>query len=328
MTDLSTEYLGLKLANPIIAGSSGFTKSADAVRECADAGAGAVVLKSIFEEQIAAEVDELADASGESMWHPEAAEYIGAYGRENAVDSYLRTIREAKRAVSIPIVASVHCVSAGGWTDFSRRLEQAGADALELNAFVMPSDPRRTGQQNEQVYLDLLKAVKERVSIPVSLKLGTHFSSLATSLARLDAAGADGLVLFNRFYCPDFDIERMQLVPAAIHSRPGDHVESLRWISILSGRLECELAASTGVHDGAVAIKQILAGAKAVQVCSALYKKGLETIGRIREQMRAWMKEHGMRSLADFRGRLAQSASDNPAAYDRVQFMKTSVGIE
>lgn len=326
--DLSTRYLGLNLANPIIVGSSGLSKTADGVKKCVDAGAGAVVLKSIFEEQISSEVNALVDKSHSSMWHPEAAEYIVTYGRENAVAQYLETIAKAKSLGSTPIIASVHCVSAGAWTEFAADVEQAGADALELNVFVMPSDPRRTGPENEQVYFDVAKAVKARVSIPVSLKIGFFFSSLSKMIEQLANTGIDGLVLFNRFYSPDFDIENFKLKSAKIVSSPDEYVRTLRWISLMSGVVDCDLAAATGIHDGKTVVKQILAGANAVQVCSALYRNGIQHVGMMLKDVEQWMEKHGFDSPDDFRGKMSQSKSGNPADYERVQFMKASVGIE
>jgi dihydroorotate dehydrogenase (fumarate) len=320
--------MGLKLANPVIVASCGLTKNAEAVAKCADAGAGAVVLKSIFEEQVAADLAHLEGQSADSLWHPEAAQYIRTYGKENAVATYLDIIAQAKRLVSIPIIASVHCVSAGEWTDFAGRAEQAGADALELNMFVLPSDPKRDGATVEQVYLDVLAAVKARSSIPVALKIGSYFSALSRTVAALDAAGADALVLFNRFFSPDFDIETGKIVPAPITSRPEEYVHALRWIAILSKGLGCDLAATTGIHDGATVVKMLLAGARAVQVASALYKHGTPCIGAMLEEVRDWMRRHGHESIDAFRGTLAQGAGSNPADWERVQFMKTSVGIE
>ncbi len=328
MTDLSTRYMGLDLKSPIIVGSSGLTKTASRIKKCADAGAGAVVLKSIFEEQITSEVEKLIDKSQGGSWHPEAAEYISSYGHENAVGTYLETITDAKKAVSIPLIASIHCVTAGAWTDFAERAEQAGADALELNVFVMPSDPRMSSADNEQVYFDIVDAVKSKVKIPIALKIGFFFSSLAQMIDRLGKSGIAGLVLFNRFYNPGFDIENFKLKPANIFSTPDEYYRTLRWISIVSGTVGCDLAAATGIHDGETAIKQILAGANAVQVCSALYNNGVEEIGKMHQEISAWMERHEFNSLDDFRGKMSQSASTNPAGYIRVQFMKTSVGIE
>jgi len=326
--DLSTRYMGLELKNPFIIGSCGLTRTIEGVKRCARAGAAAVVLKSIFEEQIAAEVSQLVKESEETLWHPEAAEYITSYGKENAVGAYLELIRQAKQEVEIPIIASVHCVTAGAWTEFVTRVEQAGADAIELNAFVMPSDPRRTGRENEQFYFDVVDAVKGKVAIPLSIKLGFFFSSLMQTLVDLSRTRLDGMVLFNRFYSPDFDIEKLKLVPARIVSGPQEYVRTLRWVSILSGRTDCDIAAATGIHDGKTAVKQLLAGADAVQVVSTLYQNGLDHLAVMIEDVRAWMEHHGFQSIADFKGRLSQGESTNPADYVRVQFMKSSVGIE
>lgn len=326
MADLSTRYMGLELENPVIVGSSGLTATAEGVRKCADAGAGGVVLKSIFEEQIVAEVDALVDASGPSYWHPEAAEYINTYGRENAVKRYLDLIREASESTRMPVIASIHCVSPGGWTEFAARVEQAGAAGLELNVFVLPCDAGRDGRQYEQIYIDIAKAVKSKVSIPVALKIGSFFSGLSEMAVRLCDSGVDGLVLFNRFCRFDFDIEEQKLVPAEHLSSPGEIVVPLRWISILSGQVECDLAATTGVHDGAGVTKQLLAGAAAVQICSILYRKGVGQIGSLLNDVRAWMDRHGYASIDEFRGKMSQGESDDPAAYERVQFMRTSEG--
>ena len=328
MTDLSTKYLGIPLKNPLIVGSCRLTGTLDGVKKAAHAGAGAVVLKSIFEEQITSQVQDLVESSASPAWHPEAMDYITRYGQEDAVGKYLELIRQAKASVKIPVLASVHCTTAGGWTDFAKRAQDAGADALELNLFVMPSDPRRDGRTNEAVYFDVLQSVKEKVTVPVALKVGTFFSSLAHSLTELSKAGADGLVLFNRYYSPDFDIEKMKLKPAPFLSRPEDSSLPLRWISIMANRVSSDLAATGGVHDGATLTKMLLAGADAVQVCSTLYLHGVERVTTLLEDLKTWMNDHGHKDVASFRGALSQDTSANPAAYERVQFMKTSVGIE
>lgn len=325
--DLSTRFMGLSMPNPIVAGASGLTATKAGVIQLAKAGAGAVVLRSIFEEQIAAQVEELVAQSGEAV-HPEAADYIRRYGRDGAVGQYLTLIRESKKEVPIPIIASVHCVSAGAWTEFAREIEQAGADALELNVNVLTSDTRLTGPQMEQVYFDVATAVRKVVRIPVALKVGYHFSGMASLLTRLSRTGIAGLTLFNRSFQPDFDIEKLELVPASHLSGPGDYLQPLRWVSILSGVAGCDLAASTGVHEGKTAIKMLLAGATAVQAVSGLYLHGPEQIGAMLAELRGWMERHGFERLSDFRGRLSQAASANPAVYERVQFMKTSVGAE
>jgi dihydroorotate dehydrogenase (fumarate) len=315
--------MGLELACPVIVGSSSLTDSVEGVVDCARAGAGAVVLKSVFEEQILAEVEGLRETSRATYRHPEAADYITRYGRENAVGAYIDLIRGAKDAVDIPVIASIHCVSAGAWTGFANRVELAGADALELNVFVMPSDPGQGGREIEQIYFDVASAVKRNVSIPVALKIGSYFSALAETITRLSRE-ADGLVLFNRFYRVDFDIEKLQLIPGGRLSSPDEITRPLRWISILSAAVDCDLAATTGAHDGEGVTKLLLAGARAVQMCSALYTHGVGHIGRVLDDVRTWMERHGHATVDDFRGTMSRDSSEDPAAYERVQFMKVS----
>jgi len=327
MSDLSTTYLGLDLRNPIVVGSSGLTDSVEGVVKCAEAGAGAVVLKSIFEEQILNEIEGLADVSEISYWHAEAADYVREYGRENAVGSYVRLIQDAKSSVSLPIIASIHCVSPGVWTEFAMRVEAAGADALELNIYVFPADPLRRGsRENEQVYVDIVEAVRAKVGIPIAVKIGSHFSSIPEMALKLQAAGADGLVLFNRFLRFDIDIEGLAVVPGAYLSSPDELSVPLGWISILSDLVECDLAATTGVYGGAAVIKQLLAGADVVQVCSALYREGVEHLAKMLREVEDWMSRQGFTRVGDFQGRMSQAQSENPAAYERVQFMKASLG--
>ena len=327
MTDLSAKYIGLDLKNPLIVGSSGLTNSVEGIVECEEAGAGAVVLKSVFEEQILATVASLSDASDVSYWHAEAADYIGQYGRHNEVDRYIRLIRESKEATSIPIIASIHCVSPGTWTEFAARVEEAGADALELNIFIFPGDPlRQSARETEQAYLDIVKGVKKNTKLPVSIKMSRSFSSLPDMALRLQSAGADSLVLFNRFYQFNVDIETRKVVPGEFLSSSSEIAFPLRWISVLSGLLDCDLAATTGVHDGAGVVKLLLVGADAVQVCSALYKNGIGYLRTMLDDVEAWMARHGHQKLSDFQGTMSQERSSNPAAHERVQFMKLSTG--
>ncbi|MBN2717483.1 MAG: dihydroorotate dehydrogenase-like protein [Deltaproteobacteria bacterium] len=328
MTDLSTQYLGLSLENPIIVGSSGLTRSVDTIVRCEEAGAGAVVLKSVFEEQIIAETEDIQAHVANVTWHPEAAEYVQTYSRENAVEQYLNVLRDARKATTIPLIASVHCVSAGGWTEFAKRLENAGADAIELNLFVLPSSPKRSGAEIEQVYMDVLETLLPKVTVPISLKLGSCFSGMAQTLVTFSQTKLAGMVLFNRFRAPDIDIENMTLAESEPFSSPMEYIHSLRWISILSSQVSCDLAAATGIHDGDAVIKQLLAGATAVQVCSTLYKNGLGRIAEMKDRLTAWMTEQGFETLDDFRGNLSQAESSNPADWDRVQFMKMSLNMK
>ena len=328
MTNLKTEYMGIELANPFIVGSCGLTRNLEGVRRCADAGAGAVVLKSIFEEVIVHETRAEVDAAESSMWHPEALEYTRQYARENEIGSYLRLVSDAKKAVEVPVIASVHCVSSSVWPQFAERIEDAGADGLELNVFVLPSDPSRAHGDLERLYDEVAEAVTSRVKIPVALKLGSYFTALAATAARLGGTGVKGLTLFNRFFSSDIDPGAMSITRAPTMSGPEEYVLPLRWISILSGRVGCDLCASTGIHDAATAAKMLLAGARAVQVVSALYKNGVDHLGEMAQGLAGWMEEKGFEDLGAFRGKLSQSQADNPAAWERVQFMKFSAGVE
>ncbi len=325
--DLTTTYMGLTLTSPVIAGASKITGSVDGVRQCAEAGAGAVVLKSIFEEQILIDAEQAAADGGEFV-HAEAAEYLRSYGRESAVGEYLDLIAAARGEVSIPVIASVHCVSAGGWTEFARRAERAGAAGLELNVYLLPSDIGRDGRAMEQAVFDIATTVKRQVSIPVALKVGSTFSAMAHTLLQLSQCGVDGLVLFNRFYQPDVDIEAVRFVPARYLSRPEEIALPLRWVGLLSDQAGCSLAASTGVHDAAGLVKMLLVGADAVQVASTLYLHGVERIAEMNDGLRDWMARHDLASLDAVRGRLGADRTGNPAALERVQFMRSVSGIE
>ncbi len=320
--------MGLELANPIIVGSCGLTGSVRGVERCAEAGAGAVILKSIFEEQIAYEVDAAMAASADSIWHSEAIAYVANYTEKGSVGRYLSLISDAKKAVDIPVIASVHCVSAEIWADFAARAENAGADALELNAFILPSDPQVDGASIEGVYFDVVRAVTEKVSIPVALKLGSYFSGLANALCKLGDSGIGAVTLFNRFFASDIDTEKLELSAARSLSDANEYLLPLRWVSILHGRIGCDISATTGVHDVQTIVKLLLAGADTVQVASALYKHGIDYLARLVEDLRAWASAHGFAAIDDFRGMLSQRNAANPAAYERVQFMKFSSGME
>ncbi|MGI5863260.1 MAG: dihydroorotate dehydrogenase-like protein [Myxococcales bacterium] len=321
--DLATRYLGLPLSNPLVVASSGLTSSKEGVVRCTEAGAGAVVLKSLFEEQVLSETDQLVGSDGHFV-HPEAADYLKRHGQEHSVEKALELIREAKAAVSIPVIASLHCTSAGTWLDFAQRMEKAGADALELNVHVLTSDTRLSGAEMEQLHFDIATEVRKAVRIPVALKLGSQHSGLANLLSRLSRTGIQGLTLFNRSLSLDFDIETLELTASKRLSSPEEHGLTLRWISIASGLAGCDLAASTGVHDGKTAIKMLLAGATTVQLASALYLNGPELLQVMLADIKAWMERHGFERLSDFRGKLRQAASSNPAAYERGQFLRLS----
>jgi dihydroorotate dehydrogenase (fumarate) len=351
MIDLTTPYMGLELKNPLVVSSCGLTRTVQDVQKAADAGAGAVVLKSLFEEQIVAETDELVGGP-EHTGHSEALEYLQGYGSTLGPREYLQLVRDAKKAVPIPIIASVDCVTAERWAEYARQLAGAGADALEINVGFLPNDPAMTGAAVEERYEQILATVRSQVELPVALKVGPYFSSFAHLAARLGNhrmagppfmagwcgpgktdqtvtwRGADALVLFNRFYRFDIDIDKMRLAGGNPYSTSEELHVPLRWISLLAGRINCDLAATTGVHDGRDAIKLLLAGATVVQLCSTLYRHGLGRIGLILDQLQEWMQLQGFARVDDFRGRLSQQRSDEPGSYERVQYIKALVGME
>ena len=322
MADLSTQYLGMKLKNPVIAGSSGLTNSAKSIQDLEQSGAGAVVLKSIFEEEIAFEYEDiLQEASAEGV-NLDQFDYYDFHIKGEKLDKYTSLIEESKKNVSIPVIASINCVYSHEWTSFAKQLQTAGADALELNMFFLPSEFNRSSEEKEKAYFQIIEKVQKEVTIPIALKISYYFSNLGPMIQKLSETGIAGLVLFNRFYSPDFDIDKMEVVSSNVFSAPSDLPISLRWIAIMAERVSCDLAASTGVHDGTALIKQILAGANAVQVASTLYKNGKGQIADMLNTLEAWMDKKSYSSLSDFRGKMSQAKSSNPAAYERVQFMK------
>ncbi|MFO7827199.1 MAG: dihydroorotate dehydrogenase-like protein, partial [Bacteroidales bacterium] len=323
MADLSVNYMGLKLRNPIIAASSGLTNSIDDIKEFEEKGAGAIVLKSIFEEEIRLELEkDLASMNMPNFLYPETMDYYDNYAEDDSLTNYLKLIRESKKAVKIPIIASINCVTAEKWPYYATTLQDAGADALELNIFVMPSDFNKTSQENEKVYFDIVKEVKKHVKIPVALKISYYSANLGAFIQKLSNTDIDAMVLFNRFYSPDIDINNFDVLSSNVLSHPEELPISLRWIAIMSERVSCDLAASTGIHDGAAIIKQLLAGANAVQIASAFYKNGKGIIKNMLDDLTSWMDQKKFNKIDDFRGKLSQEKTQNPAAYERMQFMK------
>ena len=326
MANLSTKYLGLDLKNPIITGSCGLTGSLMKIKELAEAGVGAVVLKSLFEEQIEAELKQNIDTYQTD--YPGAYDYIREYTRESAVSEYLDMISDAKKAVDIPVIASLNCVSAAEWTSFAKKIEKAGADALEINISLLPSDLKRSCSDYEQVYFDVIGKVTKGLTIPVALKMSSYSSSLAHLVSRLHWTGkVAGFVLFNRYYQPDIDINSMEIKSAGVFSEPTEIATPLRWVALLSGMVESDFAASTGVHDSEGAIKMLLAGAAAVQVVSTLYHHGAEKAAEIISGLESWMAEHSFDRIDAFRGRLSYEKQDDQSHFERIQFMKHYSGI-
>lgn len=326
--DLTTNYMGMKLRNPLIVGSSGLTKSMDNLREYERLGAAAVVMKSLFEEQIMFETNKLLNHQHADNSYPEALDYITAFTSENSVSEYMGLIRQAKKTVSIPVFGSINCVSADEWVKVAKDIEKAGADGLELNIFIMPGILDINSQEREKMYFDIIENVKKEVTIPVALKIGYHFTSLVQTLRRFSWTGISALVLFNRFYTPDINLKTMHLQVSNIYSSPAEQAIPLRWIAMLADKVTCDIAASTGIHDAHAAIKQLLVGAKATQICSTLYLHGPSRVAEILDGIQSWMSEHQFTSVNDFRGRFSVKNAENPVFYHRAQYMKHLAGTE
>ena len=323
MIDLSTNYLGLTLRNPVVVGSSGLTDSIGNIQKAEKFGAGAVVLKSIFEEEIVFEYnDMLKEASGKTGVDLKQFDYYDYHIRGKKLGGYIKLIQDSKKKVSIPIIASINCVYSHEWVSFAKEIQNAGADAIELNMFFLPSDLTRNDKHQDEMYFKVIQRLVESISIPVSLKISYYFSNLGHIIKKLSNTGLSGIVLFNRFFSPDIDIENFKVKTSFVFSNPSELAISLKWIAIMSQRVNCGLIASTGVHSGEGVIKQILAGAQAVQMVSALYKNKFEYLSEVTDTIKKWMEKHEFQSLDDFRGKLSQSKYKNPAVFERVQFMK------
>lgn len=317
--NMKTSYAGLTLRNPIIIGSSGLTNKAERNKEFEKAGAGAIVLKSLFEEQIELQSAAMQQESD----YPEAADYIRGYVEANQVNDYLELIRKSKELCTIPIIASINCYKAAAWTNFARQIAEAGADALELNVFFMETDLHDHVEAVKETYVNILREVKAAIQIPVIMKIGKQYSNIPALVQALKANGADGVVLFNRFYQPDIDINTMQLVSGNVFSSPADLSDTLRWTAIVSGKVPgISVASSTGVHDWEGVVKCLLAGASGVQLCSALYTHGAAIVPQILTCLEEWMTQAHYESVDQFRGRLNYANIPNPAMYERAQFMK------
>ena len=323
--DLSTTYLELSLANPLVASSSPMTESVDSLRELQDAGIAAVVLPSLWEEQIEHEAMEMqrlyevtSDSFAESLsgYFPEYQDYA------TRTESYLEHLLAAKEALDVPVIASLNGTTRGGWTHYAKKIEEAGADALELNVYLIPTDPYASGRDVEERYLDLVSAVRSEVSIPLAVKVGPYFSSLPHMARELVDAGANGLVLFNRFFQPDIDLDDLQLVPRVNLSPRSAMLLPLRWIGILRGQLHGSLAITSGVHSGEDALKAVLVGADAVMMASALLRGGAGLVETMLTEMQEWLDEHEYESIEQMKGSMAIGTAANPDAFVRANYMK------
>ncbi len=322
--DLSTTYMGLKLKNPIVPSASPLSEKVDTVKAMEDAGAAAVVVYSLFEEQITHETGELdhylsfhAESHAEATnYFPEPEEFnLGPY-------EYLDHIANLKKAVDIPIIGSLNGVSSGGWARYAKNIQDAGADAIELNVYYIPTNPNITGSEIENMYIDTLKAVKENVTIPVAIKLSPFFTSMSNMAKKLDHAGANALVLFNRFYQPDFDLEELEVVPNLELSSNWEMRLPLRWIAILYGQIKASLAATSGIHNHLDVLKIMMAGGDVAMMASELLKNGIGRITEILKDMERWMEEHEYDSIDLMKGSMSQKSVNEPAAFERANYMK------
>ena len=330
MPDLTTNYLGLTLRSPLVPSASPLSQEISSIRRLEDAGAAAIVLYSLFEEQLrleSLELDHHLSAGTESFaesltFFPQPREFrLGPEG-------YLEHIRKAKETVDIPIIASLNGATVGGWTKFAREIEEAGADALECNIYYIPTDPELKAAEIEQTYVDIVWAVKSAISIPVTVKLSPFFTNFANVARRLDDAGADGLVLFNRFYQPDIDLDELEIRPNVLLSAPQALRLPLTWIGILYGRLHASLAATSGVHSAEDAIKLLMAGASVTMMCSALLRNGINHLRHTERGISDWMEQHEYESVRQMQGSMSQQRCSDPSAFERAQYMRAVKSLQ
>ncbi|HAG16295.1 MAG TPA: diguanylate cyclase [Bacteroidales bacterium] len=327
--DLTSNYLGLNLKNPLIIGSSGLTSSISEIKKLEKFGAAAVVLKSIFEEEIVNEIEHQHQEAEKNTFiynqYSETFDYLDLHLKEERLNEYIQLIKSAKKEVLIPIIASINCISNAEWVGFAKRLQEAGADALELNISLNPIDLKTI--DFELTIKQIIQKVLAQLTIPVAIKINNNFTHMAKTILELSETGISGLVLFNRAYTPNINIHTLEAVQGKTFSSPDSYVESMRYIALLSDQVKCSLAASTGIHTSETLIKQILAGADAVQVVSSIYENGAEHIGTLLNGLEKWMEEKGFSSVEQFKGKASSKNVGNPAVFERIQFMKHFAGI-
>ncbi|MCK5736403.1 MAG: dihydroorotate dehydrogenase-like protein [Spirochaetaceae bacterium] len=322
MANIETQFLGLNLSSPIIVGSSGLTGKTGSIIKMAEAGAGAVVLKSLFEEQILAGIAQETRKGGVIYGQGDIDEYIAFYERKHSINEYMELIRETKKSVSIPVIASINAASDKEWQAICSDLDKSGADALQLNLFITPFDVKISGEGIEDTYVSIVRKVKALTSLPLAVKIGPYFSNIGHLVSRLTEAGAGAVVLFNRYASPDIDIQKMSLKTASVRSSDTEYRSSLRWTALLSHRIESDIAAATGIYDGLTAVKLLLAGAKAVEVVSTVYQNGEKRITEMNESISKWMDENSFTSINDFIGKMSAENTANALGLERVQYMK------
>lgn len=322
MADFTTQYMGLYLKNPIVAASSSYTSDVKHLKELEKNGVAAVVLKSIFEEEILNGFNESLDLDDRFNSSLEFLDYYDYELKQESLDKYIQLIEDAKDALTIPVIASINCVSSLEWTEFAEKFEKAGADGIELNIFILPSDTKKSAREIEEEYLKIIKKVKSVVSIPVAIKIGPYFTNISEMIRNIDKEDVSALVLFNRSYSPDYDINKLEITSSNIYSSPEDYTLPLRWIALNYKKVTCSLAASTGVHNGETMIKMILAGADVVQVASTVFINGPKQISSMLTDLDKWMNKKDYLNIDQFRGLLSSNDTRNPAEFERVQFMK------
>jgi dihydroorotate dehydrogenase (fumarate) len=323
--DLSTNYMGLKLRNPLIVSSSRITSTIEDIKKCAEYGAGAIVLKSLFEEQFLANSERLMDQDQKYFWFPEAIEFINQHSKEHGIKNYLKLIHEAKAETNVPIIASVNCVTSAEWPRYCKELVSAGADGIELNIAIVPKDEKIASLEIEDMYVSIVTEVRKNVDVPIAVKIGPFFSNGFNITRRFCEAGANAIVVFNRYYRPDIDIDTEEITRPNYLSCPQEMGQPLRWASLFATRTKCDIAGNTGIHDGTGMIKMLLAGVAAVQVCSTLYINGLGYIDTMLSDLQKWMAWKGYDKIDDFKGKLTKH-HENIAAFERVQFLKQALG--
>jgi len=327
MINLSAKYMGMTLKNPIVVSSCSLSHSAEGVKRLADAGAGAVVLKSLFEEQILADTQKM-EMQASAVAHPEEIDYLRQMGMNQKSDEYLETIEKSKEAVDIPIIASVNCVSDRSWTDYAKYIEAVGADGIELNIALMPKNIEENPADIEKKIYKIIEVVKHNVNIPVAVKIGPYFTSMTRIADGIRKSGASALVMFNRFYQPDIDVNTFEFQSKNRYSSPSEMSHTLRWIAILYNKFGGNLVANTGIHDGEAVVKQLLAGASVVEICSTLYINGLGQIENILFYLEEWMRKNGYKNLEEFNGIISQKNSLQPEYFERQQYIRALVGID
>ncbi|MBP8849699.1 MAG: dihydroorotate dehydrogenase-like protein [Breznakibacter sp.] len=323
MTSLKTTFLGIPINNPVVIGSSGLTGNVKNIVALEKAGAAAVVLKSIFEEEIQLEFKKTWNNLETIDFHnQEFLDYYDYEIKKEVINNYTQLIREAKESVSIPVIASINCMGSSEWVNFAKKIEDAGADGIELNIFKLPFSNKLDSEMIEKSYFDIIKSIRSKVNIPIGIKISPFITNLGGFIQKISQLDVQGITLFNRFYNLDFDIEQEKVISGNIFSQDRDYHNTLRWTSLMSPRVKCNLSASTGIHDSETAMKMIYAGATSTQIVSVVYELGNSQIKHILDGIEGWMQRKGYKTIQEFRGKLSQSTSTDPEHYERVQFMK------